>query len=95
MVEYCSGLKTLDNVYLDTSFTENVIFQTKAEGLRELIEKVSKYPKETVFHFSAWTYGYEEVWIALAKAMCTRVRLLHFCVPTILLTSSTLSDSCR
>lgn len=74
MVEYSSGIKTLDKVYLDTSFTEDVIFQTKAEGLRELIDKVSKYPKETKFYFSAWTYGYEDVWIALAKALDTRVR---------------------
>lgn len=74
MIEYASGLKTLDKVYLDTSFTEDVIFQTKAEGLRELIDKVSKYPKETKFYFSAWTYGYEEVWIALAKALDTQVQ---------------------
>lgn len=74
MIEYSSGLKTLDRVYLDTSFTEDIDFQTKAEGLHELIEKVAKYPKETVFHFSAWTYGYEEVWIALAKALNTKVR---------------------
>lgn len=76
MVEYSSGLKTLDKVYLDTSFTEDVVFQTKAEGLRELMEKVSRYPKETIFHFSAWTYGYEEVWIALAKVLGTRVSIL-------------------
>lgn len=73
MIEYTSGIKTLDKVYLDTSFTEDVVFQTKAEGLREVIEKVSRYPKDTTFYFSAWTYGYEDVWIALAKALGTRV----------------------
>lgn len=76
MVEYSFGMKTLDKVYLDTSFTEDVVFQTKAEGLRELMDKVSKYPKETTFHFSAWTYGYEEVWITLAKALDTQVPAL-------------------
>lgn len=69
MIEYTSGLKTLDKVYLDTSFTEDIAFQTKAEGLRELIEKVLKYPENTKFYFSSWTYGYEQVWIALAKAL--------------------------
>lgn len=77
MIDYSSGSKTLDNVYLDTSFTEDVNFQTKAEGLRELIDKVSQYPKDTIFHFSAWTYGYEDVWIALARALNTRVRTLY------------------
>lgn len=73
MIEYSSGLRTLDMVYLDTSFTEDVVFQTKAEGLRELLDKISKYPKEAHFHFSAWTYGYEQVWITLAKALDTQV----------------------
>ncbi|KAK2599218.1 hypothetical protein N8I77_010989 [Diaporthe amygdali] len=80
MVEYSVGrnskkLKTLDKIYLDTSFTEDVQFQTKADGLRELLEKVAKYPKDTLFYFSAWTYGYEDVWIALAKALNTQIHV--------------------
>lgn len=78
MVEYTAGrdsrqLKTLDKIYLDTSFTEDIRFQTKADGLRELLDKVAKYPEDTLFYFSAWTYGYEDVWIALAKALNTQV----------------------
>ncbi|KAI3393745.1 hypothetical protein diail_3746 [Diaporthe ilicicola] len=80
MVEYSMGrnqrqLKTLDKIYLDTSFTEDVQFQTKADGLRELLEKVAEHPKDTFFYFSAWTYGYEDVWIALAKALNTRIHV--------------------
>lgn len=83
MVEYTNGrdsrqLKTLDKIYLDTSFTEDVQFQTKADGLRELLDEVSKYPEDTLFYFSAWTYGYEDVWIALAKALNTQVWSLRF-----------------
>lgn len=69
MVEYTSGIKTLDKIYLDTSFTDDVHFQTKAEGISELIRKVKQYPKDTVFYFQAWTYGYEDVWLALSKAL--------------------------
>lgn len=67
------GLKTLDRVYLDTSFTEDVQLQTKSDGLRELLEKVLKYPQDNVFYFSAWTYGYEDVWIVLAKTLDSKV----------------------
>jgi len=49
--------KVLDKIYLDTSFTENVNFQTKAEGIQLLLEKVKQYPPETVFLLPAWTYG--------------------------------------
>ncbi|KAG7124920.1 Protein artemis like protein [Verticillium longisporum] len=69
LIEYTHGIKTLDKIYLDTSFIDDVPFQTKAEGIAELLGKVSRYPPDTIFHFQAWTYGYEEVWIALSKAL--------------------------
>lgn len=72
MIEYAKGgLKTLDCMYLDTSNTSKMEFPTKAEGLQELLQKVSKYPKDTVFHFATWTFGYEEVWMALSKSLNT------------------------
>lgn len=69
LIEYTCGIKTLDTIYLDTSFTDNVPFQTKAEGIAELLRKVAQYPKDTIFYIQAWTYGYEDVWIALSKAL--------------------------
>lgn len=69
LIEYTCGLKTLDKLYLDTSFTQDVPFQTKSEGIAELLRAVSRYPTDTIFHFQAWTYGYEDVWIALSKAL--------------------------
>jgi DNA cross-link repair 1C protein len=57
LLEYTCGIRTLDKIYLDTSFLENIDFQTKAEGIAELLRKVSKYPDETIFHLQAWTYG--------------------------------------
>lgn len=75
MVEYSSGLKTLDTIYLDTSFVDDIAFQTKAEGIRELLHKVGRYPTDTIFHFQAWTYGYEDVWIALSKFLRTKIHV--------------------
>ncbi|EYB30075.1 hypothetical protein FG05_05331 [Fusarium graminearum] len=75
LIEYTSGLKTLDKIYLDTSFTEDVPFETKAQGITELLKKISKYPNDTVFHFQAWTYGYEDVWIALSKALKSKIHV--------------------
>ena len=69
LIEYTTGLKTLDCIYLDTSNTENIAFPSQAEGLVELVDKVLQYPSETVFHFSSWTFGYEKVWLALSKAL--------------------------
>ncbi|KAL3425052.1 artemis protein [Phlyctema vagabunda] len=75
MIEYTTGLKILDCIYLDTSNIEPITFPTKAEGLRELLGKVAAYPTNTIFHFSAWTFGYEEVWVALAKTLNSKIHV--------------------
>lgn len=74
LIEYTSGLKKLDSIYLDTSNTGPTKFPTKAEGIQELLQKVTKYPSTTIFHFTAWTFGYEEVWMALSRALKSPVR---------------------
>lgn len=73
LIEYTCGLKKLDCLYLDTSNTNPISFPAKADGLQELLQKVSKYPVDTVFHFEAWTFGYEEVWIAMSRALKSQV----------------------
>ncbi|CAG9982505.1 unnamed protein product [Clonostachys byssicola] len=75
ILEYTLGFKTLDKIYLDTSFIDDVRFPTKAEGIVELLAKVSRYPDDTIFHFQAWTYGYEDVWVALAKSLKTSIHV--------------------
>ncbi|CAH0021722.1 unnamed protein product [Clonostachys rhizophaga] len=75
ILEYTLGSKTLDKIYLDTSFIDDVRFPTKAEGIVELLAKVSRYPDDTIFHFQAWTYGYEDVWVALAKSLKTAIHV--------------------
>ncbi|KAK1759618.1 beta-lactamase-like protein [Echria macrotheca] len=75
LIQYTSGLKTIDTIYLDTSFIDGHSFPSKAEGISELLEKVTRYPENTIFHFQAWTYGYEDVWVALCKALGTKVHV--------------------
>lgn len=79
LLPYTKGNKSLDNIYLDNTFTSSdaldLEFPSKAEGLSELIEKVSKYPSDTIFYLDTWTFGYEEVWVALCAALNTKVHL--------------------
>lgn len=76
LAEYTAGLRTLDTIYLDTTFIErDVAFQTKADGVRELLQAVVRYPADTVFYVRAWTFGYEDVWTALAKALCSKIHV--------------------
>lgn len=79
LLPYASGHKRLDKIYLDTTFATrsrlNREFPSKAEGLRELLTKVSNYPPATIFHFEAWTFGYENVWVALSTYLDSQVHL--------------------
>lgn len=73
------GHRSLDKIYLDTTYAAEgkalPAFPSKAEGVAELLRQVSKYPKDTIFHFHAWTPGYEEVWIALANALGSQIHV--------------------
>ncbi|EXJ95735.1 hypothetical protein A1O1_00859 [Capronia coronata CBS 617.96] len=79
VLPYTCGLKTLDCIYLDTTFASHDepyrVFPTKAEGLRELLEKVGECSSDTVFYFRAWTLGYEDVWIALSNFLNSRIHV--------------------
>ncbi|OJD35815.1 dna repair protein [Diplodia corticola] len=79
LLPYASGHRRLDKIYLDTTYASrsrfNREFPTKDEGLRELLTKVSNYPEDTVFHIEAWTFGYEDVWLALSSYLDSSVHL--------------------
>lgn len=79
MLPYAAGAKRLDNIYLDTTFATkedpHMYFPPKADGLVEMLQKVSRYPDGTVFYFNAWTFGYEECWVALSHYLKSRVHL--------------------
>ncbi|EXJ89836.1 hypothetical protein A1O3_02903 [Capronia epimyces CBS 606.96] len=79
ILPYACGLKTLDCIYLDTTFASHDEpyreFPTKAEGLKELLEKVRQCPADTIFYFRAWTLGYEDVWIALSNLCKSRIHV--------------------
>lgn len=77
LIPYTLGQKRLDKLYLDTTFAGNSNpfreFPSKAQGLAELLQKVDAYSDDTVFYFRAWTFGYEEVWMALSAALDSKV----------------------
>ncbi|KAH8422614.1 putative DNA repair protein [Aspergillus melleus] len=79
LIPYTLGNKRLDNIYLDNTFARashiSNVFPSKAEGLSELLQKVALYPEDTTFYFRAWTFGYEEVWVALSAALNSKVHL--------------------
>ncbi|KAJ4292654.1 hypothetical protein N0V90_009317 [Kalmusia sp. IMI 367209] len=79
LLPYTLGSRRLDCVYLDTTFATKSRpyreFPSKAAGLAELLAKVDAYPDDTIFYFHSWTFGYENVWIALSAYLRSRIHL--------------------
>ena len=79
LLPYANCIKKLNCMYLDTTFASKSDryreFPSKAEGLRELVKKIFQYPAGTVFYIEAWTFGYENVWIALAALLNCKIHL--------------------
>jgi len=79
LLPYTLGSRRLDCMYLDTTFATKSRpyrdFPSKADGIKELLDKVEAYPKDTIFYFHSWTFGYENVWIALSNYLGSRIHL--------------------
>jgi len=79
ILPYLSTAKRLDTIYLDTTFAvkddPHRDFPSKADGLKELLQKLEVYPPSTSFYFQAWTFGYEDVWLVLSQALRSPVHL--------------------
>jgi len=79
LLPYTLGTRCLNCMYLDTTFATKRApyreFQSKAEGIHELLSKVSEYPEDTIFYFHSWTFGYENVWLALSTFLKSRIHL--------------------
>lgn len=72
------GGRRLDCLYLDTTFATKEDggryreFPSKAEGLRELVEKAEKYPKDTIFYYGRWSRRLLLVLAPADPTMCFR-----------------------
>jgi hypothetical protein len=79
LLPYSLGNRELDCMYLDTTFATKKEpyrqFPSKAQGIQELLDKVGEYPRDTIFYFHSWTFGYENVWIALSAFLHSRIHL--------------------
>lgn len=97
LIPYRIGLRKLDKIYLDTSCLSrktglDECFSPKSDGIAELLHKMELYPKDVVFHFQAWTWGYEDVWQALATYFKQPVSLYFFPAPLFMLMRT---DPCK
>ncbi|KAF8491140.1 hypothetical protein F5888DRAFT_1063248 [Russula emetica] len=76
----CPGsplFKTLDTIYLDTEclLTMNEEVPTKGEATQGLVSLISLFSPETTFFINAWTWGYEDIFRAIARSFQSQIHV--------------------
>ncbi|KAI5296343.1 hypothetical protein KEM52_003801 [Ascosphaera acerosa] len=79
LIPYIHGHKTIDTIYMDTTFARHQdiyrSFPSKAEGISELLTSVAKYPVDTTIYLRIATLGYEDVWQALSGKLGCQIHV--------------------
>ncbi|RPD62596.1 hypothetical protein L226DRAFT_551522 [Lentinus tigrinus ALCF2SS1-7] len=69
-------LPKLDAIYLDTAcLLNNYDVPSKDEAAAQLASLMTLYPSTTRFFLNLWTWGYEEIYKAIARAFGTKVHV--------------------
>ncbi|ORX51297.1 hypothetical protein DM01DRAFT_1408762 [Hesseltinella vesiculosa] len=71
------GDKHIDHLYMDTTCCDDLFkrFLPKDESIRILIDYIVQKPSDTQFYLDCWTFGYEEIWIAISLHFNTKVHV--------------------
>ncbi|KAJ6604896.1 hypothetical protein B0H10DRAFT_1720884, partial [Mycena sp. CBHHK59/15] len=71
-----SVTRTLEVIYLDTaSVLSSVVVPTKDEATSGLIDLLKLFPATTYFFINSWTWGYEDILKAIARAFRCSIHL--------------------
>ncbi|CCL98525.1 uncharacterized protein FIBRA_00524 [Fibroporia radiculosa] len=69
-------MRTLDAIHLDTaSLLSPLNVPTKDQATSGLVSLMSMMPPSTLFFINAWTWGYEDIYKAVARAFHSKIHL--------------------
>ncbi|KAG0330276.1 hypothetical protein BG000_011762 [Podila horticola] len=77
MPMFSPGAPRIDRLYMDTTCCHPAFhsFPPRDQALSDLVSFITHRPRLAHYYFDAWTFGYEDVWIALARAFHTKVHI--------------------
>ncbi|KAI8388566.1 beta-lactamase-like protein [Radiomyces spectabilis] len=71
------GDKIIDHVYMDTSCCNDKFrhFPTKDASVQLLLQTIKQYHCTFHIYLDCWTFGYEEIWFAIAQVFNTKIHV--------------------
>ncbi|KAF9178743.1 hypothetical protein BGZ51_007528 [Haplosporangium sp. Z 767] len=74
---FSSSTPQIDCLYLDTTYCHPAFqeFPSREFAVSDLVNFINRRPRMAHYYIDAWTFGYEEIWIGLAKAFHTKIHV--------------------
>ncbi|KAF9581832.1 hypothetical protein BGW38_001018 [Lunasporangiospora selenospora] len=71
------GAPQIDQLYLDTTCCHVAFkeFPSREIAISDLVTFINHRPRLAHYYIDAWTFGYEDIWIALSKAFQSKVHV--------------------
>ncbi|KAF9291169.1 hypothetical protein BGZ68_004874 [Mortierella alpina] len=77
---FTSTTQQIDRLYLDTTCCHPAFkeFPSRDLAISDLITFINRRPRMAHYYIDAWTFGYEDIWIALSRAFHTKIHVSSY-----------------
>ncbi|KAF9941318.1 hypothetical protein BGZ67_005369 [Mortierella alpina] len=77
---FTSTTQRIDRLYLDTTCCHPAFkeFPSRDLAISDLITFINRRPRMAHYYIDAWTFGYEDIWIALSRAFHTKIHVSSY-----------------
>ncbi|KAK3808521.1 MAG: hypothetical protein J3Q66DRAFT_355004 [Benniella sp.] len=77
---FSSSTQRIDRLYLDTTFCHQAFekFPSRETVISDLVTFINRRPRLAHYYIDAWTFGYEDIWVGLAKAFHTKIHVAPY-----------------
>ncbi|KAF9964019.1 hypothetical protein BGZ70_007025 [Mortierella alpina] len=77
---FTSATQRIDRLYLDTTCCHPAFknFPSRDLAISDLITFINRRPRMAHYYIDAWTFGYEDIWIALSRAFHTKIHVASY-----------------
>ncbi|KAF9955668.1 hypothetical protein BGZ72_003518 [Mortierella alpina] len=77
---FTSATQRIDRLYLDTTCCHPAFkeFPSRDLAISDLITFINRRPRMAHYYIDAWTFGYEDIWIALSRAFHTKIHVSSY-----------------
>lgn len=80
LLAYLCGQKHMDRIFLDTSLATPLVPRIcdQKVSAQSLLLEIDRLPRDAIVWFRTWTFGYENIWTAVARRYKTKIHVSRY-----------------